>query len=299
MRRRSLRRYLRSTLIRVIVLATLLNVAVITASFRGSHGVSPEGDKQPEYERHDPKDQKPQQEGFWPLIFSHSNDISTSLIAIFNGLLVFVTYRLVSSTNRLWEAGERQIEVAADSAKAAHRSADVAERTLEQTYSPYLDIVVTPKATIHRQSGGAVTAQFDSGVFAEYTISNYGSSPAIVLEIYHGCVKGRGIPNLIGFPPPQSNLHRLITVGGSKASEPISVPFPLDGWLNVAIDEIVWVGIQIRYRDIFGEQYITNSWFTYSNVRASFVTYGGPKYNNRRKLTDEERQLAEARDIFD
>src|SRR5581483_5523765 len=32
-------------------------------------------------------------------------------VAIFTGLLVYVTYRLVKSTNKLWEAGERQMQL--------------------------------------------------------------------------------------------------------------------------------------------------------------------------------------------
>jgi hypothetical protein len=220
--------------------------------------------------------------------------LTSVVIAAFTVALALTTRGLSQATRGLQDFAALQADdmkqslaIAARAADGTHRSANVAERTLEQTYAPYLDIAITPKAILHHFPGGGATAQFHSGVFAEYTIVNYGSSPAVVLEIYHGCVKGRGIPKTIEFPPPQSNIHRVITVGGLKESDPISVPFPLDGMLNVKVDEIIWVGIQTRYRDIFGEQYITNSWFTYSQVRASFATYGGPKYNNRRKLTDE------------
>src|SRR5436190_17884348 len=58
-------------------------------------------------------------------------------VAIFTGLLVYVTYRLVKatgdlrqSTDKLWEAGERQIGVAQQSASAAERSARTADAAL-------------------------------------------------------------------------------------------------------------------------------------------------------------------------
>lgn len=63
------------------------------------------------------------------------------LIAIFNGLLVYVTYRLVTttgdlrrSTDKLWEAGEKQIDIAGRAASAAQRSADY----LRNAERPYL-----------------------------------------------------------------------------------------------------------------------------------------------------------------
>ena len=57
--------------IRLVVFATLLNVAVVAASFHQSGALA----------QNDP------QEGFWPFVFSHANDFSTVLIALFNGLL--------------------------------------------------------------------------------------------------------------------------------------------------------------------------------------------------------------------
>ena len=54
-------------------------------------------------------------------------------VAIFTALLVFVTYRLVQSTNKLWEAGERQIIVAQKAADAATASAEFIPR-VERAY---------------------------------------------------------------------------------------------------------------------------------------------------------------------
>lgn len=65
-----------------------------------------------------------QKEGKWYSTFlNHAPDW---FVAIFTGLLVYVTYRLVKSTNKLWEAGERQIAIAKQAADAATLSAKAA-----------------------------------------------------------------------------------------------------------------------------------------------------------------------------
>lgn len=216
----------------------------------------------------------------------------TLVLAISTVGLWIVTW---SSENRQGRHTLAALKVARRAAEAAQKSAEVAERTLEQTSAPYLDISIAPKAAIHKLIGGGVVADFVSGIFAEYRINNYGASPAIVLEIYQGIVRSRGIPAAIGFPPPQSNLNKIIVIGNSRESDPIPVQFPLGGIMNLG-DEAIWVIIQIRYRDVFGSQYITATCRAYNSVRATFSAHGGEKYNCNRKLTDGERQIAEERD---
>lgn len=60
-------------------------------------------------------------------------------VAIFSGLLVFVTWRLVTSTNKLWEAAERQIEVARSAAAAASENVDISR----------LSMVASDRAYVH------------------------------------------------------------------------------------------------------------------------------------------------------
>ena len=79
--------------LRLIVLATLINVALVVASFYPPAIVTEAG-----------------QHGFWPYALSHPMEAATVLIALFNFGLVFVTYRLVNSTDKLWEAYPKRIE---------------------------------------------------------------------------------------------------------------------------------------------------------------------------------------------
>lgn len=94
--------------IRLIVFATLVNAALVVASFYPPAIATQAG-----------------QHGFWPYIISHPTDAATVLIAAFNCGLVYVTYRLVNSTDRLWET-------AIGESRRAHR----AKLAIRRIHSP-------------------------------------------------------------------------------------------------------------------------------------------------------------------
>jgi hypothetical protein len=182
-------------------------------------------------------------------------------------------------------------------ADAAYKSAITAESALEQTSAPYLDVVASLKdAVIHRMIGGQIVVDFIGGDFAEYVIHNYGNSPAFVLEFYHGCIVSRAIPEKTTFPPLQTNLRKTIVVGGMREATPIAIPFPVGGIPAADANEALWVSVQIRYRDVFMNQYISTFCLAYNQTRATFSAQGGPQYNQRRKLTGEELRIAKLRD---
>ncbi len=230
--------------------------------------------------------------------------LATVVIAIFTVFLALATRGLQSATRGLQDFAAEQardmkqsLAVAGRAADGAHRSADVAEKALDQASAPYIDVVATPKAVIHRLIGGGIHADFmDRHVFAEYTIHNYGQSPAIILEIYHFCIRSAGLPSEISFPPPQSNLKTTPTVGGMKESIPFPIGYPTGGINSLDGNEAIWIGHQIRYRDVFRNQYISTYCAAYNPHSATFTAYGGQKYNGRRKLLGDELKIAEARD---
>jgi hypothetical protein len=210
--------------------------------------------------------------------------LATVLVAIFTAILGSFTISLAGSTRI--------------AAEAARTSAISAERALEQTSSPYLDVSIALKdAVIHRMPGGATVTQFMGGEFAEYVIHNYGQATAIVLEIYQFCVRSGGIPGPIPFPPLQSpTLKRVFSIGGQNDSAPVPVSYPEGGIQDLKGSQAVWIGVQIRYRDVFRNQYLSSYCAAFNAHSATFAAYGGREYNERRKLTDEEVRVAEARD---
>ena len=102
-------------------------------------------------------------EGKWYSTFSdHAPDW---FVAIFTGLLVYVTFRLVKSTNRLWEAGERQIAV-------AESAAQTARDTLIATNRPWMVVTkIVPRSDLDMVSPKA-------GFSFETVFKNVGNSPA-------------------------------------------------------------------------------------------------------------------------
>jgi hypothetical protein len=124
----------------------------------------------------DKNQSKRKQEDNWYNTFAdHAPDW---FVAIFTGLLVYVTYRLVKSTNKLWEAGERQIKVAENAVNAAKRSADVAERALTLADRPWVDlrIEITGPLVFDPIEGCKIDIKL--------TLLNIGRSPAIGLGFF-------------------------------------------------------------------------------------------------------------------
>jgi hypothetical protein len=120
--------------IRLIALATLVNAALVVASFYPPRIVIQEG-----------------QQGFWPYIIAHPIELATVLIAAFNGILVYVTYRLVNSTDKLWET-------AIEESRRAHR----AQLAMRRIHGPRF---------VHEEP---MTVKFD--------LTNHGVRDAIIIQ---------------------------------------------------------------------------------------------------------------------
>ena len=119
--------------IRLIVFATLINAALVVASFYPPAIVTQAG-----------------QHGFWPYIITHPTDAATVLIAAFNCGLVYVTYRLVNSTDKLWET-------AIEESRRAHR----AKLSIRRIHSPRF------------RSGQPIAVMFD--------LTNHGVRDAVII----------------------------------------------------------------------------------------------------------------------
>jgi hypothetical protein len=158
------------------------------------------------------------------------------LIAIFNGLLVYVTYRLVTttgdlreSTDRLWEAGERQIAVAKQSADAAAKSAKVAEDSMFVGHRPYVYV------TMVKFDRDFDPKKFDYEgepiwPFIDIVVENHGVTPATIVQV---CADSACIAEL-----PKQAKYRTNTIYGatkmvipSKSKVTLTYLFktPIDG----------------------------------------------------------------------
>lgn len=88
-------------------------------------------------------------------------------VALFTGFLTIVTWRLVVSTNKLWEAGERQLKVGQASVDAAVLSYQVAATTAERQLRAYVGVQSIYFRTLNDQTAAVVVE-----------ITNFGQTPA-------------------------------------------------------------------------------------------------------------------------
>lgn len=125
------------------------------------------------------------QKGKWYDTFL--NHTPNWFVAIFTALLTFVTYRLVSSTNKLWEAGERQIELAKDTAAAQSRDmqdslkvARAANKVAEAA------LIANDRAWISINAEVIAPLVFEKDrvhIGVGFNLTNVGNSPATHVEI--------------------------------------------------------------------------------------------------------------------
>lgn len=206
------------------------------------------------------------------------------------------TFTLWRSTLKLWETGEKQIAVADKAANAAKQSADVAKQALYGTEAPFIFIIIT------RADGKPVISP--RGVESPedvYTFHNYGRSPAIIREIYIARIASDVIPSPCPFPPLQTNLFQSEIVGPGDFSEPKPLPqiasfLPNDGKSHPGAAVVVCG--QVRYADVFGNQYLSGFCYAFNSYFNRFHAIGGANQNYRRKLTEDENREAEKRDII-
>jgi hypothetical protein len=231
--------------VRVLALATLLNIAAVMADI----GIF-EPKNEPTNDKSEYTDSKKKQKGdksrLWIIIWDSSDRLSTIFIAIFNGILVYVTYRLVTSTDKLWVAGEQQLKL----------SRGTAERQLRA----YLYVVSNTTPDIDG----------DGPLEGRFLMKNGGQTPAY--DVKSVCSATFGRYPFEGEPPPLPEEKfkggTVLVPGGVVLLSHTYPGQPTETWkkaLKEGNQRFVMYG-EIRYNDVFGESHVTK-------YRAM---YGGP-----------------------
>jgi hypothetical protein len=162
------------------------------------------------------------------------------LIVIFNGLLVYFTYRLViatrdlrRSTDKLWEAGERQLKVAQGNTEA-----------LINAENAYMFVAVT------HETASKVVSTFgrwdkSESMFADevetpsvaYSMKNFGRTPALLKEISNQLI----IAPI--FPQPASH-----TIREQMPEDLIVSPGEPSSTLVCSMEETFTVGDAVKFQ---------------------------------------------------
>ena len=126
----------------------------------------------------------------WIAKFFCEAKASDIALVFFTWCLVVVTAWLGWATLKLWQAGERQIKVAAASAKAAQEAADTSKLALTHLQRPF---VFVKEIDLHLDRAGAVMGAYAPipGAVIGYKISammeNSGSTPATRVMYNFNC----------------------------------------------------------------------------------------------------------------
>jgi hypothetical protein len=210
------------------------------------------------------------------------------LLAILTFFLVIFTYRLWRSTDKLWIAGERQIAVARDSADAAKEAADAArDQTLNfaKLERPYLYI-------FNARGLNADYNQEDQFYFLNYSVANYGKTPALVESACIGINVGvapkqpdavRGWHDFLVSPlfvtgerrdNPTQSIPDDIEIG--DYADENTPPFPIP-WLKGEDQFFFW--IKIKYSGPFSKDHETSACWRWDNNSHRLVLY--EKHNSQ------------------
>jgi hypothetical protein len=223
---------------------------------------------------------------------------SGPLTLLATGLIALFTFTLWRSTDKLWEASERQLRVTRQSvfaniagAKAADKSADVAERALTDLEGPFLYPVVesdnlqesfkpfvlyTDPSSPHAPVQPTIT----------FNIKNYGRTPALPQTLsgvfFFGQSEDTHDDIVAGFIP------ELLISPGDKLSEPFRrkmvQPIGADEHLTIMRGVTrIFLGGSIVFFDIFGNRYEQKFCLAWGPVTKRFMAWG-PTRNNRRRI---------------
>jgi len=227
--------------------------------------------------------------------------IGYALVAL--GIFVaYLTYRTIGRQASIMEgtlaqmkvdAGSRavetqsQLKIATDTAQAAQKSADIAERTLTELESPFLYPVIRAD-TVEAQFKGFVLYDATPGWAAPtitFTIKNFGRTPALVrsvaaefdqlTEIAANAREGI-LEDLVVDPvlePGKETERRFERTIASKVD--------LDAHKKIAAGQsMLWLYGKVLFSDIFGFEYVQHFSFVYLYPAKRFVPWGS---NNRER----------------
>jgi hypothetical protein len=199
------------------------------------------------------------------------DDHGSSLAAIATCVIAAFTISLVSSTNKLWEAGERESAM----------SGPFLEPVLEHDPAQYkafewFDHPTSPVNPVHAE--------------VSFSLRNIGNSPALLRmvaaeTVHHSRMVDSPRLDFAG----DYAVEPVIEAGKTshqKFSRQLTVPIDKDGYSSIKSGRsFVFLYGEIVFSDLLGEDYNQKFCFYYNFKSRGFVRYEG-QYNRRIKLRE-------------
>jgi hypothetical protein len=219
--------------------------------------------------------------------------VTLALAGFTLGLMIF-TYKLWNATRKLVEGTEatarqqafdmrKSLAIARKSANAAAKAAEVAEKSLYVLQRPYV-IRSSTICDLEAFRRGDIDGKIGC-IFV-----NRGATPAVVVEVFtHMTIAATGLPEPINATMTVGESHppsRLIS-----RDVPEKFDFELKRLISQStVGDALWNGKGslfllgfIRYKDMFGHDYLHGFCGRYDYEAKDFVIAGGADYNYARE----------------
>jgi hypothetical protein len=232
-----------------------------------------------------------------------------AIVAVALALIALFVLGLWRSLSRLLHANQRQLEraagaaaeqaafiarsvaAAADAAAASRRHAVTAERALEELERPYLFVFGVKYLKIDAERAGELEP------FVEYTVANYGKTPAIVENIGAGFEAANGAEAPAPFQVEDANpLVVAPILAPQEKRGPVKHYYPTDGSvpdfkfigsgafssfavLETKANEDILFRVVIEYRGPSGNAHKTGACWAYDKLTDTFLARGGKADN--------------------
>jgi hypothetical protein len=204
----------------------------------------------------------------------------TSVLALFTGVLVFVSFIQIRYLIRADFVSRRSSVAARQSAIAAKAAAEVLPK-IERAY-----VFIMPELEwwdpVPHSSG---VGSYSSRIGVKFRLENHGKTPAAV-ESIDARLK-------ILAEPPDNRHHLIAAFHGEKIIPSGESWTPDSSPRNCAVTEAldddiknrraaIWFYGSILYKDVFGNERITRFRWTHSEIMDAFIPRGDAPYNERK-----------------
>jgi hypothetical protein len=171
--------------------------------------------------------------------------------------------------------------VAYYSAKAAEKSADIAERAMIIQERPYVSIDMDANFTGVQFHPDTKRLTFDDAL--RFAFFNHGRSVAVITEVYlepaESWSPDKSLPTVLDPDTVKGNMIPSGVVIGAKSSLPWSTAFNPSDFTNRSRDAGPYLYYRgfIRYRDLLGAKFVTGFCLLWTG--SIFVLAGDEKHN--------------------
>ncbi|MHC2839797.1 hypothetical protein [Bradyrhizobium diazoefficiens] len=237
-------------------------------------------------------------------IGQHLDLVSAFITAIATAFIARYTLTLKRSTDKLWDAGEKQfalaretsdrqnvevqhqIDIAKEAGRAAQKSADAAVAAERARF--YVVIKKHNLADFLSLAGmypNSPTMPYSFEPVIEYAFKNYGKTPGIISEVSHGLIVHEAPPDPVYQVSDHLFVENMIAAGETTETQKFDGPVLFDTIADalpiLTGQKHFWFCGRFDYTDVFGNPQVHRFFMRYvkTGLQWGFQPYDHKHYN--------------------